>query len=127
MLMSACVEENLEKGTPEHEGCMGVYFVEQQENVKAHTLEKGKDDKTLEFIVRRVNTQTEAYVDFSVEAYTIEKEEATDAKRELVRRAEAAEKVLPFENAMEQANLKWNAALSRIRDLERERDRLKEH
>ena len=55
-----------------------------------------------------------------------EKEAETDAKRDLVRRAEAAEKVLPFENAMEQANLKWNAALSRIRDLERERDRLKE-
>ncbi len=78
MLLSACVEENLEKGAPEHEGCMGVYFVEQQENVKAHTLEKGKDDKTLEFIVRRTNTQTEAYVDFSVEAYTLEKEEDTD-------------------------------------------------
>ena len=75
LLMSACVEEKIEKGTPDLENCMGVYFVEEQENVKTHTLEKGKDDKTLEFIVRRTNVDSEADVTFKVEAYTIEKDE----------------------------------------------------
>lgn len=76
LLLSACVEEKIEKGAPDHEDCMGVYFVEEQENLTEHTLEKGKDDKTLEFIVRRTNADTEADVPFMVEAYTIEKDDS---------------------------------------------------
>ena len=75
LLLNACVEEKIEKGAPDHVNCMGVYFVEEQENLTDHTLEKGKDDKTLEFIVRRINTDSEAEIPFSVNAYTIEKDE----------------------------------------------------
>ena len=75
LLLSACVEEKIEKGAPDLANCMGVYFVEEQENLTEHTLEKGKDDKTLEFIVRRTNVDTEADVAFNVEAYTIVKDE----------------------------------------------------
>ena len=76
LLLSACVEEKIEKGAPDPADCMGVYFVEDQENLTEHTLEKGKDDKTLEFIVRRTNADTEADVPFMVTAYTIEKDES---------------------------------------------------
>jgi hypothetical protein len=75
LLLSACVEEKIEKGAPDPENCMGVYFVQAQENLTDHTLEKGKDDKTLEFIVRRTNVESEADVTFNVEAYTIVKDE----------------------------------------------------
>lgn len=75
LLLSACVKEQVEPGAPDHENCMGVYFVEEQENVKAHTLEKGKDTKELEFIVRRTDVSTEDNIGFSVEAYTILKDE----------------------------------------------------
>ena len=75
LLLSACVEEKIEKGAPDLADCMGVYFVEEQENLTEHTLEKGKDDKTLEFIVRRTNVDSEADVAFNVEAYTIVKDE----------------------------------------------------
>ena len=74
LFLSACVEEKIEKGAPDRENCMGVYFVEEQENLTEHTLEKGKDDKTLEFIVRRTNIDSEAEVTFNVEAYTIVKD-----------------------------------------------------
>ena len=75
LLLTACVEEKIEAGAPELEDCVGVYFPEDQENLKEHTLEKGKDDTTLEFIVRRTNIDDEANVDFQVEAYTIIKDE----------------------------------------------------
>ena len=74
-VLGACVEEKIETGTPDREDCQGVYFVEEQENVKTHTLEDGKDDTTLEFLVRRTDVSTEAYVDFKVEAYHIFKDE----------------------------------------------------
>ena len=75
LLLSACVEEKIETGAPDLEDCIGVYFPEEQENLKTHTLEKGKDDTELEFIVRRKNIDDEAYVDFKVEAYTIVRDE----------------------------------------------------
>ena len=75
LLLSACVEEKIEKGAPDLADCMGVYFVEEQENLTNHTLEKGKDDKTLEFIVRRTNIDSEADVAFNVEAFTVVKDE----------------------------------------------------
>ena len=90
LLLSACVEEKIEKGAPDLANCMGVYFVEEQDNLTEHTLEKGKDDKTLEFIVRRTNTDTEADVTFNVEAYTVVKDETyTDTSYcEVLERAE---------------------------------------
>ena len=90
LLLSACVEEKIEKGAPDLANCMGVYFVEEQENLTEHTLEKGKDDKTLEFVVRRTNVDTEAEVAFNVEAYTIVKDETyTDTSYcEVLERAE---------------------------------------
>ena len=90
LLLSACVEEKIEKGAPDLANCMGVYFVEEQENLTEHTLEKGKDDKTLEFIVRRTNVDTEADVAFNVEAYTVVKDETyTDTSYcEVLERAE---------------------------------------
>ena len=74
LLFSACVAEQNEVGAPDREDCAGVYFVEEQENVKTHTLEKGKDETSLEFVVRRTNTDQEEDVSFSVEAYTIIKD-----------------------------------------------------
>ena len=50
MFMSACVEEDIEKGTPDLEDCMGVYFVEEQENAKDHILEYGEDETYLDFM-----------------------------------------------------------------------------
>ena len=90
LLLSACVEEKIEKGAPDLANCMGVYFVEEQDNLTEHTLEKGKDDKTLEFIVRRTNVDTEADVAFNVEAYTVVKDETyTDTSYcEVLERAE---------------------------------------
>ena len=60
LLMSACVRENFEKGEPELEGCMGVYFLEGQKNAKDHTLEKGIDASSLDFTLRRVNSEESA-------------------------------------------------------------------
>ena len=90
LLLSACVDEKLETGAPDKENCMGVYFLEEQENVKTHTLTYGEDQKSLEFIVRRVDNTTEAYVDFTVEAYTIIKDETyTDTSyREVAQRVD---------------------------------------
>ena len=64
LLMSACVSENLEKGEPEFEGCMGVYFPEGQKNAKDHTLEKGVDASSLNFILRRVNCEESAEIPY---------------------------------------------------------------
>ena len=37
LVMNACVEEQIEKAPYDREDCMGVYFVEEQENAKDHT------------------------------------------------------------------------------------------
>ncbi len=61
------------------------------------------------------------------QAAELKKREAqVDALRKLVGLAEAAEKVIPFENAMLQADAEWNGALKRVRDLEEKQDLLSE-
>ena len=47
LMLGACVEETIEKGAPDMDGCMGVYFVEEQENIKAHVFDKDEDDPSL--------------------------------------------------------------------------------
>ena len=71
LLAGSCVQETLEKVTPELEGCMGVYFVEGQTNAKDHTLEKGKDKSSLEFKVRRINSQEAVEVPYEYEVYKV--------------------------------------------------------
>lgn len=68
MMLCACVEEAIEKGAPDVDGCMGVYFVEEQENIKAHVFDKGEDDPSLEFVVRRsdVSQAVEIPLEYSV-------------------------------------------------------------
>ena len=74
LLLSACVEEKIETGALDRDDCMGVYFLEEQENVKTHTLVKGEDKKELEFIVRRTDVSREESVSFQAEAYHIIKD-----------------------------------------------------
>ena len=71
LLMGACIEEQIEKAPYDSEDCMGVYFVEDQENVKSHTLEKGKDESFLEFKVRRVNSDKAVEVPNEYSVYRI--------------------------------------------------------
>ena len=71
LLMSACVKENLEKGEPELEGCMGVYFLEGQKNAKDHTLEKGIDASSLDFTLRRVNSDESAEIPYEYTVYKL--------------------------------------------------------
>ena len=87
---TACVEEKFEPGAPDRSDCAGVYFVEEQENVKTHTLEDGKDKEYLEFKVRRQSAETEEYVAFESEAYYIRRDETyTDTSYcEVVERAD---------------------------------------
>ena len=82
---TSCVNEELEKGPDDPKDCLGVYFVEEQENAKTHTLEKGKDKTSLDIIVRRVKTDTEEDISYRFETYTIEKEELTDTSYREVR------------------------------------------
>lgn len=89
MLMAACVEEKHEPGAPDRPDCAGVYFVEEQENVKVHTLEQGKDETYLEFIVRRKDVSEEEYISFESEVYYITKEAQSDTSyREVPVRAD---------------------------------------
>ena len=60
------------------EDCMGVYFLEEQENAKTHTLEKGIDKTSLEFIVRRSNADKEEDITYKFETYYLEKEAISD-------------------------------------------------
>lgn len=85
LLLSACVEEQIEKGAPEMENCMGVYFVEEQENIKTHTLEKGVDETYLDFTVRRANADEEAVIPYEYSVYRLvrNKEEGDTAYVEL--------------------------------------------
>ena len=71
LLVSACVSENLEKGAPELEGCMGVYFPEGQKNAKDHTLEKGVDASSLDFTLRRVNSEEAAEIPYEYTVYKL--------------------------------------------------------
>lgn len=75
LFLNACVKEASDKDTDGLQECMGVYFVEQQENVKAHTLDVDEDKPWLEFVVRRVNSETEESVSFAHKAYTIFKDD----------------------------------------------------
>ena len=71
LMLGSCVQEELEKGTPELEGCMGVYFVEGQANAKDHTLEKGKDKSSLDFTVRRINSEKAAEIPYEYTVYKV--------------------------------------------------------
>ena len=73
--MNACVEEQLEKGAPEREDCMGVYFVEQQKNAKDHTLEKDVDETFLEFEVRRSDISEAVEIPYEYSVYWIKREQ----------------------------------------------------
>ena len=68
---SACVSENFEKGAPDREDCMGVYFVEEQENIKTHTLEKGVSPTYLDFVVRRSDVGDVAIIPYEYSVYRI--------------------------------------------------------
>lgn len=72
LLTCSCVEEQLEKGMPDLEGCMGVYFVEGQANIKDHTFDKGEGEASLEFIVRRANADTAATIPYTYSVYRVE-------------------------------------------------------
>ena len=56
--LASCVKE-AEPVAKDPADCMGVYFLEEQENAKTHTLEKGIDKTSLEIIVRRSNAEKE--------------------------------------------------------------------
>ena len=71
LLLGACMEENLETTNAELGDCMGVYFVEQQANIKDHTLEKGVDESSLSFVVRRVNTDQAAEIPYEYNVFRI--------------------------------------------------------
>ena len=78
LAFTSCVNEELENGGQDLEDCQGVYFVEEQENAKTHTLEKGVDKTSFDIIVRRTETDTEEDVNYRFETYILEKEELTD-------------------------------------------------
>lgn len=99
LLLCSCVKEQLEKGTPDREDCMGVYFLEEQENIKTHTLEKGVDKTSLSFIVRRTDTESEATVPFTTEVFYIQEEELTDTS--------TIEKVHPVEDLFVFSTIKF--------------------
>lgn len=71
LLLSACVEETIEKGAPDMDGCMGVYFVEEQENLKDHVFDKGEDDPSLEFILRRADASTAVEIPLEYSVYRV--------------------------------------------------------
>ena len=71
LLLSACVEETIEKGAPDMDGCMGVYFVEEQENLKDHVFDKGEDDPSLEFILRRADVSTAVEIPLEYSVYRV--------------------------------------------------------
>lgn len=73
LLLGSCVAEKYEAGAPEHENCMGVYFVEEQANAKAHTLEKGVDPTELEFKVRRSDVSKSIEIPYDYSVYRIVK------------------------------------------------------
>ena len=110
LLLSSCVNRELENEASAPADCMGVYFLEEQENIKAHTLDVDKDKAELEFVVRRVNADKEEYVNFEVDAYTIFKDDTyTDTSyREVVQHAEELFEFgdLYFEEGQKETTLK---------------------
>ena len=75
--LTSCVKE-VEQVAQDPADCMGVYFLEEQENVKEHTLEKGVDKTSLELIVRRSNAEKEETIEYKYETYFLEKESISD-------------------------------------------------
>ena len=71
VLLSACVEEKIQPAAGDRDDCMGVYFVEEQANATVHTLEKGVDKTSLDFIVRRVNTDESVEIPYEYNVYKI--------------------------------------------------------
>ena len=74
---TSCVKE-MDQVAKDPEDCMGVYFVEEQENATTHTLEKGIDKTELEFVVRRVNADYDDEIDYKFSTFTIEEEMTSD-------------------------------------------------
>lgn len=74
---ASCAKE-IEQVAQNPEDCMGVYFLEEQANAKTHTLEKGIDKTSLEFIVRRSNAEKEEDITYKYETYYLEKEAISD-------------------------------------------------
>jgi hypothetical protein len=75
--LASCVKE-AEPVAKDPADCMGVYFLEEQENAKTHTLEKGIDKTSLEIIVRRSNADKEEDVSYKFDTYYLEKESISD-------------------------------------------------
>ena len=71
LLLGACMEKNLETSTSPDSNCMGVYFVEDQKNIKDHTFEKGKSEASLSFTVRRTNTEESVEVPYEYNVFKI--------------------------------------------------------
>jgi len=78
VLLSACAEEQIQPASPDRDDCMGVYFVEEQANATAHTLEKDVDKTSLDFIVRRVNADEAAEVPYEYNVYKVVQTPETD-------------------------------------------------
>ena len=74
---TSCVKE-MDQAATDPADCMGVYFLEEQENAKTHTLEKGIDKTSLEIIVRRSNADKEEDVNYKFETYYLEREAISD-------------------------------------------------
>ena len=74
---TSCVKE-MDQVAKDPEDCMGVYFLEEQENAKTHTLEKGIDKTSLEIIVRRSNADKEEDINYRYNTYYLEKESISD-------------------------------------------------
>ena len=77
LTLASCAKE-VEPVAKDPADCMGVYFLEEQENAKTHTLEKGKDKTSLEIIVRRSNAEKEEDVSYKFDTYYLEKEAISD-------------------------------------------------
>ena len=74
---TSCVKE-MDQVAKDPEDCMGIYFLEEQENAKTHTLEKGIDKTSLEIIVRRRNADKEEDINYRYNTYYLEKEYISD-------------------------------------------------
>ena len=77
LAFTSCAKE-IEEVAQDPADCMGVYFLEEQENAKTHTLEKGIDKTSFELIVRRSNADKEEDIAFKYDSYTLEKQSISD-------------------------------------------------
>ena len=77
LAFTSCTKE-IEQVAQDPADCMGVYFLEEQENAKTHTLEKGVDKTSFELIVRRSNADKEEDIAFKYDSYTLEKQSISD-------------------------------------------------